>query len=203
MSEPQKGKEGTRRTTGKPSSRGEVLRCSGEHANTFPMSRIVGLANLIAVVLTASQAALAQDSPVVDELRDLRALVEKQSKQIDALSEQLAKLRIALEKAGEVPLATNPSPPVAVPVTPAAPAAPAPAAEFSPDAPKAEPADGKRHVVIKGETLTSIAKHYNLPLADLKKANKDVDERKLQIGQTLTIPTPKGAEAPAKKEENP
>lgn len=137
---------------------------------------------------------------MVDELRDLRALVEKQSKQIDALTEQLAKLRIALEKAGEVPLAATPVAPAAAPV-PAA--APAPAVEFAADTPKAEPAEGKRHVVIKGETLTSIAKHYNLPLSELKKANKDVDERKLQIGQTLTIPTPKNPEAPVKKDENP
>ncbi len=137
---------------------------------------------------------------MVDELRDLRALVEKQSKQIDALAEQLAKLRIALEKAGEVPLSRAPEAPAAVAVTPPA---SAPAAEFSPDAPKAEPADGKRHVVIKGETLTSIAKHYTISLADLKKANKDVDDRKLQIGQTLTIPTPKTAEPTAKKDENP
>lgn len=164
------------------------------------MSRFFGLAPVIAVACAVAQSASAQDNPVVDELRDLRALVEKQSKQIDALAEQLAKLRIALEKAGEVPLAATPAAPAAVPV---APAAPAPAVEFSADVPKAEAADGKRHVVIKGETLTSIAKHYSLPLSDLKKANKDVDERKLQIGQTLTIPTPKTTEAPTKKDENP
>ncbi len=164
------------------------------------MSRIFGFANVIILAFVAAQGAWAQESPVVDEVRDLRALVEKQSKQLEALAEQIAKLRIALEKAGEIPLAATPAPPVAVPV---APAAPAPAAEFSPDAPKAEPADGKRHVVIKGETLTSIAKHYSIALADLKKANKEVDDRKLQIGQSLTIPTPKSTEAPVKKEENP
>jgi LysM repeat protein len=164
------------------------------------MSRIFGFANVFAAGLMAAQAAWAQDSAAVEEVRGLRALVEKQSKQIEALTEQIARLRITLEKAGEVPLSANPAPPVATPV---ASAAPAPAAEFSPEAPKAEPPEGKRHVVVKGETLTSIAKHYSIPVSDLKKANKDVDERKLQIGQTLTIPTPKGAEAPAKKDENP
>ena len=164
------------------------------------MSRFSGFANVIVVALTVAQGAWAQESPVVEEVRDLRALVERQSKQIDALAEQIAKLRIALEKAGVIPLASTPAPPVAV--VPAPPA-PSPAAEFSPDAPKAEPADGKRHVVIKGETLTSIAKHYSIALADLKKANKEVDDRKLQIGQSLTIPTPKSAEAPARKDENP
>jgi LysM repeat protein len=49
--------------------------------------------------------------------------------------------------------------------------------------------------------LTSIAKHYNIPLAELQKANKNVNDRKLQIGQTLAIPTPKTPEsAPEKKD---
>lgn len=165
------------------------------------MSRTFGLASLLALAVIAGPAAWAEDSGAVEEIRALRALVEKQSRQIETLSEQLAKLRIALEKNGDIPLggpSTAPPPPPA-----AAPAAPAatPGVEFSADAPKAEPADGKRHVVIKGETLTSIAKHYSITLPELKKANKDVDERKLQIGQTLTIPTTKPAEPPAKKED--
>jgi LysM repeat protein len=36
--------------------------------------------------------------------------------------------------------------------------------------------------------LTSIAKHYNIALPDLLKANKGIDERKLQIGQTINLP---------------
>ena len=161
------------------------------------MSRISGLARVIAAVFIAAPSAWAQDAAAIEEVRGLRALVEKQSKQIDALTEQIAKLRIALEKAGDVPLSASSTAPVAVPVAPAS------TAEFSAETPKAEPPEGKRHVVIKGETLTSIAKHYNMPVSDLKKTNKDVDERKLQIGQTLTIPNRKGAETPAKKEENP
>lgn len=169
------------------------------------MSRFFGLAILAALAFAAAPAAWAQDSQTLGEVRELRALVEKQSKQLDALAEQVAKLRITLEKAGEVPLTATPAATAAVvaaaaPSTPAP--VPAPTTEFSTDTPKAEPPDGKRHVVIKGETLTSIAKHYNLSVLELKKANKDVDERKLQIGQALTIPAPKGAE-PAKKQENP
>ena len=67
---------------------------------------------------------------------------------------------------------------------------------------KAEPVGPPRHVVVKGETLTSIAKHYNIPLAELLKANKDVNERKLQIGQTISIPLQPGAPA-AKPAETP
>jgi LysM repeat protein len=164
------------------------------------MSRFSLWSQVSALALLAAPGAGAQESPAIDEVRGLRAQVEKQSKQIDALTEQIAKLRIALEKAGDVPLgAAAPAPVASLPAT----ATTAPSTEFSADVPKAEAADGKRHVVIKGETLTSIAKHYNLPVPELKKANKEVDERKLQIGQTLTIPTPKGAEVPPKKEENP
>ena len=69
--------------------------------------------------------------------------------------------------------------------------------------PTAEPPAGKRHVVVKGETLTSIAKQYNIAVADLQKANKGIDERKLQIGQTLTIPMPSTPESTTEKKENP
>jgi LysM repeat protein len=44
-------------------------------------------------------------------------------------------------------------------------------------------------VVAKGETLTSIARQYKVSVAELLQANKIVDDRKLQIGQTLVIPS--------------
>ncbi len=57
-----------------------------------------------------------------------------------------------------------------------------------------------KHTVAKGETLTSIAKRYNIGLAELEKANPIQNDRMLQIGQTLTIPpigTAPAAGAPA------
>jgi LysM repeat protein len=152
------------------------------------MTRLLCLAIFCAFASSVS----AQESTALREIRELRTLVEKQSKQIEVLTEQVARLNQALEHknaAGSIPVAT--------------PAAPAAAAEFSSEAPKAEAPDGKRHVVIKGETLTSIAKHYNITLAELQKANKGVDERKLQIGQTLVIPATTTPEAPTDKKENP
>jgi len=134
----------------------------------------------------------AQEDAALREIRDLRALVEKQSKQIDALTEQVARLNHALatKSAGlNIPAATA--------ITPV------PTVEFSAEAPKAEPPAGKRHVVVKGETLTSIAKQYNMPVADLQKANKGIDERKLQIGQTLIIPIQTAPESTTEKKENP
>lgn len=48
------------------------------------------------------------------------------------------------------------------------------------------------HVVKKGETMTSIAKMYGLTSDALVKLNKIADAKKLQLGQTLTLPKKKG-----------
>jgi LysM repeat protein len=129
----------------------------------------------------------------------LEQVVQEQSKRIDSLTQQVAKLRLFLETKNEVAAASAGEEP---PKPPAEAAPEAPKAEAVAKAePKAEEGDGTKHVVAKGETLTSIAKHYNIPLAELQKANKNVNDRKLQIGQTLTIPTPKTPEsAPEKKD---
>ena len=50
------------------------------------------------------------------------------------------------------------------------------------------PSTSSSYVVAKGDTLTSIATRYRVTAADLKSANGIVDERKLQVGQKLTIP---------------
>ena len=65
----------------------------------------------------------------------------------------------------------------------------------------AVPPGGAKHTVSKGETLTSIAKQYNIPVADLQKANQIRDEHKLQIGQILNIPPPKPPQPPTDKKE--
>ena len=57
-------------------------------------------------------------------------------------------------------------------------------------------AAGSTYVVAKGDTLTSIAARYRVSAADLKSANGIVDERKLQVGQSLRIPA-HAASAPA------
>jgi LysM repeat protein len=75
-----------------------------------------------------------------------------------------------------------------------------PAAEAS--APKAEPhpaalsapvaaheaVQGREHIVIKGDTLSSIAAHYKVKVAALEKLNHITDDRKLRVGQKLVIP---------------
>lgn len=53
----------------------------------------------------------------------------------------------------------------------------------------AEPKSGRGgYVVAKGDTLSSIAVHYDVSVASLKSANGIADERKLRVGQKLVIP---------------
>jgi peptidoglycan endopeptidase LytE len=66
-----------------------------------------------------------------------------------------------------------------------APARTAPAAAKKPAAPARR---DSTHVVASGDTLSSIAAKHRITVAALRKANHIQDERKLPIGQTLTIP---------------
>jgi LysM repeat protein len=145
----------------------------------------------------------AQDSapsPVPEDIHAMRQMIEQQTLKIEALSQQIAKLNQQLE-AMHVPAPAATSTPSVVIRSEPAPKA----EEVKPvaEAPKAEPvaATGLTHVVARGETLTSIAKHYKTSVADLLKANKIEDDRKLQIGQVLIIPTPKEPEAATTKKE--
>ena len=55
-------------------------------------------------------------------------------------------------------------------------------------------AQGREHIVAKGETLSSIAAHYKVKVATLEKVNRVTDDRKLQVGQKLVIPAPESIE---------
>jgi len=142
----------------------------------LPMTKSVCfLALLSALSLTAP----AQDAAGwIEELRELRKTVEQQSKQIETLTQQVAKLTATLE-GKPMPAPAQPSP--------GTPAASAPEEFAATPAPKAEPVE-PRHIVVKGDTLTSVAKQYAITIGDLQKANKEVNERKLQIGQSLKLP---------------
>ena len=45
------------------------------------------------------------------------------------------------------------------------------------------------HTVAKGETLTSIARHYKVGVQSLLEANHISKQATLKVGQKLTIPT--------------
>lgn len=113
------------------------------------------------------------------QLEALTKKIDEQNLKIDALSQQLLKMekQIAQIRPGVMIGESTPSAPSAPSSTPATPAA-------SPD--------GKSHVVAKGETLTSIAKTHRVGVQELQKFNQIENDRALQIGQTIMIPTPGG-----------
>lgn len=48
----------------------------------------------------------------------------------------------------------------------------------------------RTHTIRQGENLGNIAKRYGVPLSKLLAANRNLDARKLKIGQTIVIPAP-------------
>ena len=64
----------------------------------------------------------------------------------------------------------------------------APRQRFEDRAAVASTPEGRQHIVVKGETVSSIAAHYKVKVAALEKINHITDDRKLQVGQKLAIP---------------
>ncbi len=130
----------------------------------------------LAILFPVIGSTVAQEpSAWIEELRAMRKSIEQQNEQLKALKAEVARLAaIVGSPAGSSPAAAKPP-------------APASTEEFG-DVPKAEAVVRPTHIVVKGDTLTSIAKHYNITLQELQAANKDVKERSLQIGQSIFIP---------------
>jgi LysM repeat protein len=158
----------------------------------FAEMKVIGI--LCAISCFALWTAYAE-SPVPNEgksaesaqLEALAKKIEEQNAKIDALSQEIFKLEQQLSHArpgvmvGEgVPAAT------AIAAAPGA-------------SPSHSPVEGNAHTVARGETLTSIAKMYKVTVDDLQKANHIEDGRKLQAGQTITIPTasPAASDSPS------
>ena len=65
---------------------------------------------------------------------------------------------------------------------------PVKSAKLAPAHPAPAPV-AREHIVIKGETLSSIAEHYRVKVVTLEKINHITNDRKLQVGQKLLIPS--------------
>jgi len=128
------------------------------------------------------------DDGVQAELKALRQLVELQSKQIEVLSAQVARLNAQLDQRAD---STTSSAGTAA----ASHAQPGETTEFAiPAARPVTPAPaGNVHVVVKGDSLDKIAKTHGTTVQDLQRLNHISDPKKLQIGQQLLLPptTPK------------
>ncbi|MDP9292680.1 MAG: LysM peptidoglycan-binding domain-containing protein [Verrucomicrobiota bacterium] len=156
----------------------------------------------ITVLLLCSANLFAQSTapapPPNEDSKILRQLIEQQSRQIDALTHQVAKLAQLIESTHGSGTAA-----VAIPAASPLPQTAPPLAHTTPPLQETNPAEVAKgdagqatHVVAKGETLPSIARQYKIAVGDLQTANKIENDRKLQIGQTLIIP----AQSPEAKE---
>jgi nucleoid-associated protein YgaU len=64
---------------------------------------------------------------------------------------------------------------------------PAPIAR-RPSSPVASPSHDTQYIIVKGDTLSSIATRYNVTVPALQRANHITDAKKLRVGQKLLIP---------------
>lgn len=109
------------------------------------------------------------------QIETLGKKIDEQNAKIDALSQEILKLeqQISHVRPGIMIGESTPSP----------------ANAAAPGASSSHLATGNTHIVARGETLTSIAKMYKVTVDELQKANHIEDGRKLQAGQTISIPT--------------
>jgi len=135
---------------------------------------IVGGSSLGQSLSAQTSAPTPAKSPEMVQLETLGKKIDEQNAKIDALSQQILKLQQEI---------SNKRPGVII-------------GENAPEATAAAPADstsspatGNTHTVARGETLTSIAKMYKVTVDELQKVNHIEDGRRLQAGQTITIPT--------------
>ena len=148
----------------------------------MPAVKRLAIAATCLLTAAATMRMLAQTPPspnnspdATTQLQALSKKIDEQNAKIDMLSQQILKLQQELaEKRPGVMIGQPETPAPAIPQTPA----PAEAAS-----------GGNEHIVARGETLTSIAKQYKVTVDDLQRVNHIEDGRRLQAGQTITIPT--------------
>jgi len=126
----------------------------------------------------------------------LGLVTEKQQREFEQLAEENKRLREELEKwrayALRLQTLTNPAGaalPVARAVQLPGPGHAAPAEAPGTGRPSATPAATSRtHIVKAGETPGFIARKYGVKVEAIMAANPKLDPRRLQVGQTLSIP---------------
>jgi LysM repeat protein len=143
----------------------------------------VGVWALVSAHASAQTAGASPAAGSDEKLEAISRKIDEQNHKIDLLSQEILKLEQQLANSrpgvmiGEGAPNYSPSP------TASESAHPAP--------------NGNSHMVARGETLTSIAKMYSVSVIELQKYNHIENDRKLQIGQTLAIPSPASTGASA------
>ena len=114
------------------------------------------------------------------QLQELTKKIDEQNAKIDMLSQEILKLQMEL---------TNHRPGVMIGEgAPGNSASTSTSASSTTPEPPAKAGNGNSHIVARGETLTSIAKMYNVSVSELQKYNHIDNPLKLMAGQTLLIP---------------
>ena len=137
-----------------------------------------------------------RDARVQSAYRDADRRLDAKILQIDPALDPYVKARQSAREGTPAPK------PTAKPFVTAKPSAkPAPKSTPTKPARKLAPAKSvatskTTHVVASGETLGGIATKHRVSIAALKSANHIQDERKLRVGQVLTLPSAKGTPAP-------
>lgn len=126
---------------------------------------------LVSVDLTIAQTPENSPSP---QMEALTKKVDEINTKIDALSQQLLKIEQQISRPGVMIGETPPSA--------------SGSSTASTSTSSTSLASGNTHVVVKGETLTAIAKQHKISVEELQKFNHIEDGRKLQAGQTIMIP---------------
>lgn len=160
------------------------LRRAARGAKLPSMKSAVWLVFPCGILLAAGRLAVAEPAPAPAEpqVDALEKKIDEQSTKIDALTQHILKLE---QQLGETKtLAAAPAESAVPAMSPST--TPSPSASAAPT-----------HVVARGETLTSIAKQYHVTVEELQKLNHIEDDRKLQIGQTLVVPTTGTSASPA------
>ncbi|HZR78784.1 MAG TPA: LysM domain-containing protein [Chthoniobacterales bacterium] len=117
------------------------------------------------------------------QLQELAKKIDEQNAKIDMLSQQILKLQLQLAEHRPGVMIGEAS------ATVSATSSIAPSTSTAGSTPEqSKSGNGSTHVVARGETLTSIAKMYNVSIGDLQKFNHIDNPLKLQAGQTLQIP---------------
>ena len=128
------------------------------------------------------------------QIEILTKKIDEQNAKIDMLSQQILKLEQQLSgsRSGVMVGESTPATSTSTSIAPTSTSPPAPEVSAHPSS-----VNGNSHVVARGETLTSIAKMHNVSVSELQKFNHIENDRKLQIGQTIMLPTSASSASPA------
>jgi LysM repeat protein len=151
--------------------------CQWQNLTAMKVSGIFCAISSLALCIASAESPAPQEAKSTEsaQLEALAKKIDEQNAKIDALSQEILRLEQQLSHARPGVMIGE--------------ASPAPATAAVPAASTSHPAiAGNAHTVARGETLTSIAKMYKVTVDDLQKANNIEDGRKLQAGQTITIP---------------